>query len=181
MVPSWLANKCSHFGYGFHIVYVGCCLTEDINFTARRQPGQARSPPPAPVLTTPEPRHCCEVPDRTPSIQVAGNSSQGLSDSQPKARNSGRLKKHVENRQLTHFNHHEQPSTLQRLHLHGKLTCRLAYATNRSQLPCSLIFQMDPLPYPQAGWEKREFTFIHVLLSQLSIAVNTSNWCRAMH
>lgn len=97
----------------FHIVYVRCCLTGDINFTARPQPGQARTGPgrvlaSATVLMMPEPCHCCEESDRTPSIQVAGNSSQGLSDSQPKARNSGRLQKRGEKRQPTHFKHHQQ-------------------------------------------------------------------------
>lgn len=74
---SWLANKCSGFGYSSHIVYVGRCLTEDINFMARQQPGEdpAQSPPLLLVLMTLEP--CCEEPDQTPSIQVAGKFISG--------------------------------------------------------------------------------------------------------
>lgn len=131
----------------------------------------ARSSPPPPGLMSPEPCHCCEKADRRPINPDGRKFISGLSDRQPNARNSGRLKKRGENRQPTHSTSNHPPCT----------GCTLR-ATTSAHVQADaahrgLILQTDPLPCPQARWEKGEFNFIHVLLSQLNIADNTSKWC----
>lgn len=110
----------------FHIVYVGCCLTGDINFKACWQPGQTRTQF-GPVLVS-----AAGFSASWTLSLLQGTGSNAITprwqeiylrvyDSQPKARNSGHLKKRGENRRPRHFNQHQhqQPSTLHRLHLRG--------------------------------------------------------------
>lgn len=144
--PSWLANKCSGFGYSFSDCFCWMLPDRRHKFHSASIAGPGGGPsldsPAPPVLMTPEPCHCCEKPDQMPSIPVAGNSSAGLSDSRPKARNSGRVQKRGEKQQRPHFKP-QQASALQRLHRNGqdvgctrhKPACSLACATKRPQLP----------------------------------------------
>lgn len=134
--------------------------------TARPCEDPARSLPPPPVLMTPEPCHCCE---KRPSIPVAGNSSQGLPDNQPKVRNSGRLKKRWEP------THHEQPCTL---HLHGSdISSQADWLMQQTGLSCRAALSsrwiLCLIPRPD-GKRENSLSFMFYYHSSASLLIQAT-------